>query len=85
MAFGKQRTVSVNFSSQIWLNFVGKIPTAIFCQTLSRQLFVWRIHFGEIHPSVNFINILRMHFVPIFLRQKLQSCVLCLNFVGTKI
>jgi hypothetical protein len=33
----------------------------------------------------NFNNILHAHFAPIFLRQKLQSCVLGLKFFGAKI
>jgi hypothetical protein len=35
-------------------------------------------------PGVYFINILHAHFVPIFLHQKLQSCVLGLKFFGAK-
>jgi len=39
----------------------------------------------KLTPVVNFINILRAHVAPIFLRQKLQSCVFGLNFFGAKI
>jgi hypothetical protein len=46
-------------------------------------------NYFEVHPvwwtRVNFIETLRTHFAPIFLCQKLQSCVLDLKLFGAKI
>jgi len=46
---------------------------------------VRKIYGGTPAPGVNFINILRVLFLPISFCQKLQSCVLDLKFFGAKI
>ncbi len=73
-------------------------PAKVFCYT-NKNLLTVRVrmklngnkvscssmfYFIELGFSeVNFINILRAHFAPIFWRQKLQSCVLSLTFFGS--
>jgi hypothetical protein len=75
LANGKQSWQKVHqFKLEIWSFNIGEIEWQFCHQMLSASNFLLvKKSLVKLTPSVNFINILQVHFGPIFWRQKLQD------------